>query len=63
MSRRPRSGEAAGLIAIRVTADERALWETAAKRAGTDLSSWLRQAATELVAAGKARQRGWMRVP
>jgi uncharacterized protein (DUF1778 family) len=61
MSRQPRAGTAAGKVTIRATDSELELWEQAAKHAGVDRSTWLRQAALELAAVGRRRGQGWMR--
>lgn len=42
MGRPARAGVASGLIALRVTDDERQCWTTEADRAGLSLSEWIR---------------------
>jgi uncharacterized protein (DUF1778 family) len=55
MSRLPRAGTAGKPVTIRATAEERALWERAAERAGKSLSDWLRRLANR--AAGRSKKR------
>ena len=57
MSRRPRSGTAAGIVGIRATAEERERWEAAALWSGKSLSDWIRDLCNE--PAVRVVQRAW----
>jgi hypothetical protein len=52
----PRGGGAATIqLSVRVTADERTSWSTAAAREGLSVSEWLRQAAELAIALAIAQ--------
>lgn len=51
MSRHSRAGEPGRQRSFRATDSEWSAWESAAKHAGVDLSTWLRQAMIEDVIA------------
>lgn len=53
--RQPRGKKAAGIIGIRVSAEERATYDAAAAKEGLSLSDWLRCAAELAVAMGSTR--------